>query len=122
MKYAIVSTLVLLGMSGCGALTGDRTQDARHVPSDAMRLVVAADGINQSEAAVIAWAYFGSRISGCGATGEPESKDRHWVTPVYAGYAGVPIEPIFIDKQTGAITWRDTTITLAQLERDVAQW
>ncbi len=103
-------------------MTGDGALDVGYEPSDAMKLVVAADGIDRSEAAVIAWAYFGSRISGCGFTGEPESNDKHWVTPVYFGYAGVPIEPIFIDKQTGAVTWRDTTITLAQLEKDVAHW
>lgn len=122
MKRAIVPTLALLALSGCGAVTGNRSQEIRYEPSDAMNLVAVADGIDRSEAAVIAWAYFGSRISGCGFTGEPESEDKHWVAPVYFGNAGVPLEPIFIDKQTGAITWRNATITLAQLKKDVAQW
>lgn len=121
MKQVIASALALLALSGCTAATADRAQDAPQEPFDAINLVVAADGIDRSEAAVIAWAYFGSKISGCGGTGEPESRDGRWVTPVYFGYAGVPIEPIFVDKRSGAITWRDATITLAQLERDVAQ-
>jgi hypothetical protein len=120
MKCPIASTLVVFILSGCGGATGDRTREVRHEPSDALKLVVAADGISRSEAAVIAWAYFHSNISECGGTGEPESKNEYWVTPVNFGYAGVPIEPIFIDKQSGAITWRDTTVTLAQLEKDVA--
>jgi len=121
-KHTIASALVLLALSGCGAATMDRAQDAPHEPFDAIKLVTAADGIDRSEAAVIAWAYFHSNISACGGTGEPESEDEHWVTPVYFGYAGVPIEPILIDKRTGAVTWRDTTITLAQLEKGVARW
>ena len=45
MKQAIASALALLALSGCTAATEDLAQDTPHEPFDAIKLVVAADGV-----------------------------------------------------------------------------
>ncbi len=122
MRYAVLSILALLGLAGCSSVTGGPSGSWREEIADAMAAVAVEDGINQAEANTIASVYFISRISGCGTTGEPESEGEHWVAPVYFGYAGLPIEPIFIDRQTGAIAWRNSTMSLARLKIEVALW
>lgn len=113
MKHGIASILTLFVLSGCAGPHGEN--------SKAMRAVDATDGIDRSEADAIARAYYYANFPACGGAGEPQSEGRLWVIPVSIGYAGTPTDPIFIDKQTGAVAWRDRTATLAQLKKDPKQ-
>lgn len=99
---AIVFSLFLL--YGCGTeQTKPNTIYADNFA--AVKLVDASDGINKAEAHLIARAFFWSNISGCGLPHEPEDQGRYWVSKTAIGYAGLPGDPIYVDKKTGAITW-----------------
>jgi hypothetical protein len=66
--------------------------------------VSSADGIDRSEARMIAGAYFMLDVSGCGFAGEPERDGDSWTSVAHVGYGGQPDpEPIRIDARTGGV-------------------
>ena len=117
MKNIVTFTLILLSLSGCGATTQHTSGGTYQDDFDALQNVEVSDGINQSEAYTIAKAFFWSNISGCGFPDEPTSENNFWVSKTRIGYAGIPGESIFINKETGTITWGDKTkpVTLEEL-------
>ena len=119
MKNIVTFTLILLSLSGCGATTQHTSGGTYQDDFDALQNVEVSDGINQSEAYTIAKAFFWSNISGCGFPDEPTSENNFWVSKTRIGYAGIPGESIFINKETGTITWGDKikTVTLEELKK-----
>lgn len=71
-----------------------------------LKKINASDGINQQEAFVIAKAFFLSEISGCGFPDEPVKQSGFWVIQTHIGLAGLSGEPIYVDINNGAITWK----------------
>ncbi len=119
MKNIITLILVSLALSGCGATSVNTSGGTYQEDFDALKTVEAADGISQSEAYTIAKAFFWSNISGCGFPEVPSSQNDFWVSKTRIGYAGLPGESIFINKNTGTITWGDKTktVTLEDLKK-----
>ena len=76
-----------------------------------------ANGIDQSEALLIAEAYFFNHISGCGYPVEPTSVGYYWVSKTRIGISGQPGPPIYIKKKSGNITWKDQATTLEALKK-----
>jgi hypothetical protein len=85
---------------------------------EAVKNINAEDGISQSEAHIIAKAFFWINISGCGFPSKPENEGEYWVSKTFIGIAGTPGEPVFINKASGDISWgnRSKTITLNELK------
>lgn len=119
MKNIIALTLILSVLSGCGTTSLNTSGGLYQEDIDALKTVEIADGINQSEAYIIAKAFFWSKISGCGFPDKPVSQNNFWVSKTRIGYAAVPGEPIFIDKNTGTISWGDKIkkVTLEELKK-----
>lgn len=119
MNNIFAFTLILFVISGCGTTPQNTTSGTYQDDFVALKKVDAADGINQSEAYTITKAFFWSKISGCGFPDEPTSEDSFWVSKTRIGYAGISGESIFINKETGAITWGDKTktVTLEELKK-----
>ena len=117
MKRVIASIAALLALAGCTGPSGSPPFGLRMDLAEAVRAVDAADGIDQAEATAIAAAYYYSNIDfGCGTYRATENTGRFWVAPVVFGYAAQPVDPIVIDKQTGAVAWGDRTATLAEVK------
>lgn len=121
MKNIVTFTLILLSLSGCGATTQNTSGGTYQDDFDTLQNVEVSDGINQFEAYTIAKAFFWSNISGCGFTDEPTSENNFWVSKTRIGYAGIPVESIFINKETGTITWGDKTVALEELRANGAE-
>jgi len=119
MRNIIAFTLILLVLTGCGATSLNTIGGTYQDDFDALKTVEASDGINQSEAYTIAKAFFWSKISGCGFPDDSVSQNSFWVSKTRIGYAGVPGESIYINKETGTITWGDKTktVTLEELKK-----
>ena len=84
----------------------------------ALEQVEVTDGINKSEAFVIAKAYFWSKISGCGYPKQPISENGRWVSETLVGIAGMPGELIFVDKESGEVFSENgnKTVSLEELK------
>jgi hypothetical protein len=101
----IKSLSLLAGCLITGGCATPYTDHARELESQ-MRQVVLEDGINESEANVIARSYFHRFGPGCGGVADVFEDDKFWVGRTAVGVAGIPTpEPIRIDKQTGRVTW-----------------
>jgi hypothetical protein len=74
-----------------------------------LRAVRAADGIDKSEAEVIAANYFlRFTPTACGYVAPAVDGGTVWLAMTYLGVTSTPTrEPIRIHKQTGRITWSD---------------
>jgi hypothetical protein len=58
--------------------------------------------ISEFDAYLLAWAYFLSRISGCGFPELPKDAGDHWIAQTRVGIAGQPGPHIIIEKSGGA--------------------
>lgn len=119
MNKAIFITIIIMVLSGCAL--SRTTPAAGTYDADFMELIKvdAADGIDRSEAYVIAKVFFWSSISGCGFPEQPASENGHWISQTHIGYAGLPGPPISIDKATGTVSWDNGAklITLEELKK-----
>ncbi len=88
----------------------------------ALEQIDSVDGINKTEAYIIAKVFFLSRISGCGFPDEPDLEKNLWVCKTRIGRAGTPGESIFINKNTGSVMYGDKAeeVTLKELMEIVA--
>ena len=79
--------------------------------------VVVADGVDEHEAKRLADEYFWRHISGCGMVLALVDRGSYWEGPAAFGYAGVPIDPLRIDKASGDVSWPGgPTVTAAELQ------
>jgi hypothetical protein len=74
---------------------------------DELTKINASNGINKQEAYIIAKAFFLSEISGCGFPDEPVKQSGYWVSGTRIGLDGSYGEFIYIDINTGTITWKN---------------
>jgi hypothetical protein len=61
------------------------------------------DGVSESEAKIIAQAYFAAHV-GCGAFTGIRDAGELWIVDGKFGYAGDPISGFYIDKRSGKLT------------------
>lgn len=78
--------------------------------------VDSSDGINQAEAYIVDEAYFLYQISGCGYAAEPVSEDKNWMSKTQIGIVGKPGPPIYVNKETGDITWGNPKKAVSLIE------
>jgi hypothetical protein len=64
-----------------------------------------ADGVDQSEAQLLAHAFFVWKISGCGFPESPDDAGADWLVRTRIGYAGGPGDLIRINKRTGSVSY-----------------
>lgn len=95
--------LLLTMLLGCES-PGDRaSRERREAVLTSLETVDPQDGISQAEATLIAEAYFGTFVAGCGFADEPRLRSGAWVSVPRVGYGGEPLPaPITIDARNGA--------------------
>lgn len=70
-----------------------------------------SDGVSLDEASVIIGAiYYSKHGDGCGAPGEIADDGEFWKIPTYSGFAANPDAPLYIDKKTGGVRRRNSTL------------
>jgi hypothetical protein len=88
-----------------------RSQEAREAAAERRRLLTilatvdVADGVDATEAMLIAKAFYEATYGGLeGGPSAPIDKDGYWVSTVRIGFAGTPDrEPILINPRTGGV-------------------
>jgi hypothetical protein len=65
-----------------------------------------ADGVDEKEAEAIAKLFFYSTGFSCGVVSQPKKVGDRWKSEVTYGYAATPINPIWVDVQSGSV-WQD---------------
>lgn len=80
------------------------------------------NGIDLPEARTISEVFFIRKISGCGYPRYPKLKGNSWFIETLIGQEGKSGPPIYIHRNTGAITWSNKykNYPLAELKRDNA--
>jgi hypothetical protein len=115
MKISFITILLLCTLFSTVSLLASEGDDFSE-----LKKINAFDGIIQKEAYAIAKAFYLSEISGCGFPEEPVKKSGYWVSQTHVGLAGEYGEPIFIDVNTGAVTWKNKStiikLTLPELK------
>ena len=77
----------------------------------ALSKIKADDGIDKSEAEIIANYFFYNHQSiSCGAAGQIVDNNDSWKIPTFMGVAGSPYKPVFVSKNSGSITWEDEVV------------
>jgi len=84
---------------------------------DALNKINVTDGINQTEAYIIAKAFFWSKISGCGFPDKPIKVKETWVSKTRIGYVGKQGASIIIDNKSGTVTWANKIVTLEEIRK-----
>ena len=105
----ILSTFLALSCISFGCATHNPGDDYRRDLQTKLGHVVVEDGINDSEANIIAENYF-IRFTPtlCGAVEPVSDGGAHWIANTDLGFIPTPTrEPIRINKQTGRIAWSD---------------
>lgn len=70
-----------------------------------------SDGVSLDEANVIIGAIYYSKYGdGCGAPGEIADDGEFWKIPTFSGFAASPDAPLYIDKKTGEVRRRNSTL------------
>ncbi|MFG0248847.1 MAG: hypothetical protein ACF8OB_08165 [Phycisphaeraceae bacterium JB051] len=96
--------LAFVFLFGCETIP-TRTQEAQQL-QEQLRQINVNDGIDATEANIIAQSYFMQYGPGCGIAPPVEDDGEHWISKTVVGVVPVATaEPIRIDKATGAITW-----------------
>lgn len=111
MKKIVLAIVILVGITGVCSCAVDQENlanksfNSEKLIKEAYLKIKLADGIDKKEAYILADAYFGAYISGCGfASQDPIDQGNKWEIKTFFGYAAQPYDSIFIDKATGTIT------------------
>ena len=106
-------------VGGCSQPIKSAGQGTYEEDFEALEKVNVSDGVSKAEAHTISKAFFWSKISGCGFPAEPEQVGEYWVSKTFIGYAGLPGEPVFVDRESGEVTWgkRHKVVSLEELRK-----
>jgi len=78
--------------------------------SDLSKLNV-TDGVSLEEANVIVGAIYYSKYGdGCGSPGEITDDGKFWKVPTFSGFSADPDASLYIDKKTGEVSRRNSTL------------
>ena len=87
--------------SGSSSTTLD---EAERRMQNEIKTVDLSYGVSEEEARVIASAYFGNYVSGCGSIFEVKDQGEYWAVSTLVGFGAEPGEDIFVDKTSGRTT------------------
>ena len=106
MNRPLILMFVSFVFFGC-ASTSTVSDDSYQDEVKAIHEVDASDGIDQSEAYVIAKTmFYSSPPIGLGMAPIPHREGNSWVSETAEGFFAEPGEPIYVDRETGTATWK----------------
>jgi hypothetical protein len=109
--YSLLASICGLLLASACSTVESRARDSalKHrqwLESEAQSTRVDAnDGISEVEAYVIGLERYAQLHTGCGAVSTPFDAGANWRVGVFAGYAGLLVEELVINKASGAVTY-----------------